>query len=97
MKEFLEAYDRSLGNVSTACRTVGISRATCIGFVRRLPVWKAVRLNIRVVPTCEAPVRHARQEKTKVAEPCRATDNVSDELREGWKRHGAAAAVGKPL
>jgi len=28
MKEFLEAYDRSLGNVSTACRTVGISRAT---------------------------------------------------------------------
>lgn len=28
MKEFLEAYDRSLGNVSTACRAVGVSRAT---------------------------------------------------------------------
>lgn len=28
MKEFLEAYDRSLGNVSTACRAVGITRRT---------------------------------------------------------------------
>lgn len=28
MKEFLEAYDRSLGNVSTACRAVGITRHT---------------------------------------------------------------------
>ena len=28
MKDFLEAYDRSLGNVSTACRAVGITRRT---------------------------------------------------------------------
>ena len=34
MKEFLDAYDRSLGNVSTACRTVGITRRTYYNWKR---------------------------------------------------------------